>query len=93
MNTPEAKKKQLIALKKARTLLDKIITMEEDGIYCINIIQQNLAVIGLLKNVNLQLLDWHLHHCFINAVKSWNEKRLEEMTQELLKIVKVAQDK
>lgn len=57
MNTPEAKKKQLIALKKARTLLDKIITMEEDGIYCINIIQQNLAVIGLLKNVNLQLLD------------------------------------
>ncbi|MEI8253661.1 MAG: metal-sensing transcriptional repressor [bacterium] len=37
--------KQLIALKKARTLLDKIITMTEKKEYCIDIIQQNLAVI------------------------------------------------
>ena len=36
--------KQIIALKKARTLLDKIIVMTEKKEYCINIIQQNLAV-------------------------------------------------
>jgi len=57
MHTNDQKKKQLIAFKKARSLLDKIITMAEKDEYYIHIIQQNLAVIGLLKNVNLQLLD------------------------------------
>lgn len=37
--------KTLISLKKARTLLDKIISMLENDKYCIDIIQQNLAVI------------------------------------------------
>jgi DNA-binding FrmR family transcriptional regulator len=57
MHTNDQKKKQLIAFKKARSLLDKIIAMAEKDEYCINIVQQNLAVIGLLKNANLQLLD------------------------------------
>jgi len=48
--------KNLIALKKARTSLDKIITMIESDQYCINVIQQNLAVMGLLKGVNASLL-------------------------------------
>jgi DNA-binding FrmR family transcriptional regulator len=37
--------KSLIALKKAKTSLEKIITMMEEKKYCIDIIQQNLAVI------------------------------------------------
>jgi len=37
--------KNLIALKKAKTSLEKIIQMIEKDQYCINIIQQNLAVI------------------------------------------------
>jgi CsoR family transcriptional regulator, copper-sensing transcriptional repressor len=37
--------KVLIGLKKARTSLDKIIKMVEDDKYCIDIIQQDLAVI------------------------------------------------
>jgi DNA-binding FrmR family transcriptional regulator len=38
------KNQNLIALKKAKSLLDKIITMIENDQYCIEIIQQNLAV-------------------------------------------------
>jgi DNA-binding FrmR family transcriptional regulator len=38
-------KKSLIALKKAKTSLEKVIQMIEDDKYCIDIIQQNLAVI------------------------------------------------
>jgi DNA-binding FrmR family transcriptional regulator len=37
--------KSLIALKKAKTSLEKVIKMLEDEKYCIDIIQQNLAVI------------------------------------------------
>jgi len=85
--------KQIIALKKARTLLDKIIVMTEKKEYCINIIQQNLAVMWLLKSVNLQLLEWHLSCCFVDAVKSNNKKRQKEMIDEVLTIVKTAQSK
>jgi len=85
--------KQLIALKKARTLLDKIITMTEKKEYCIDIIQQNLAVIWLLKSVNLQLLEWHLSCCFVDAVKSNNKKKQKDMIEEVLTIVKTAQSK
>lgn len=85
--------KQIIALKKAKTLLDKIIVMTEKKEYCINIIQQNLAVMWLLKSVNLQLLEWHLSCCFVDAVKSNNKKRQKEMVDEVLTIVKTAQSK
>lgn len=85
--------KQIIALKKARTLLNKIITMTEKKEYCIDIIQQNLAVMWLLKSVNLQLLEWHLSCCFVDAVKSNNKKRQKEMVDEVLTIVKTAQSK
>lgn len=53
----QSNQKNLIALKKAKSLLEKIITMVETDKYCIDIVQQNLAVIGLVKNINLQLLD------------------------------------
>jgi len=85
------KKQTLIALKKARTSLDKIIAMVEDDKYCINIIQQNLSVMGLLKSVNSKLLESHLSSCFVDAVKSDDEKRLNEMITEISMIVKIAQ--
>lgn len=85
--------KTLIALKKARTTLDKVISMLEEDKYCIDIIQQNLAVMGLLKSVNLNLLEGHLSCCFVDAVKSNNKKRQSEMVDEVLTIVKTAQNK
>gem|GEM_PF-29121 len=93
MHSNDQKKKQLIAFKKARSLLDKIITMAEKDEYCINIVQQNLAVIGLLKNINLQLLDGHLNCCFVDAVKANDKKRMNTMIDEILTIVKTAQNK
>jgi DNA-binding FrmR family transcriptional regulator len=85
--------KSIIALKKAKTSLDKNLKAVEDGKYCIDVIQQNLAVIGLLKSANLTLLESHLHCCVTDAVKEKNMKRLDEMMKELLKVVKTAQNK
>jgi len=93
MHTNDQKKKQLIAFKKARSLLDKIVIMAEKNEYCIDIIQQNLAVIGLLKNINLQLLDGHLNCCFVDAVKADDKKKMDSMIEEVLTIVKTAQNK
>lgn len=86
-------KQTLIGLKKAKTLLEKIIDMVENEKYCIDVIQQNLAVIGLLKSANLWLLEGHLWCCFVDAVKRNDEKKIDEMVEEILTIVKTAQNK
>jgi len=85
--------KVLISLKKSRTLLDKVIKMVEEDKYCIDIIQQNLAIIWLLKSTNLNLLEWHLWCCFVNAAKANDSEKMNEMIQEILTIVKTAQNK
>ena len=85
--------KIIISLKKAKSSLEKIISMIENKQYCIKVIQQNLAVIWLLKSTNIQLLEDHLWCCFIDAVKSNDKKRQAEMIEEILTIVKTAQNK
>jgi len=82
-------KKILIALKKGQSHLGKVIKMLEDKEYCINILQQNLAVIGLLKSANEKLLERHLNSCFINVMKGSNKKRQQEMINEILQINKL----
>jgi len=80
----------LIGLKKARTHLAKVISMVEEGEYCVSIMQQNLAVVGLLKSANDKLLARHLNSCFRNAMKGTNEKRKQAMIDEILQLNKLA---
>ncbi len=82
--------KTMINFKKAVTLLNKIMKMMEDKEYCINIMQQNLAVIGLLKSAHQMLMENHLNTCFKNAMQTNNEKKKQEMIQEILKVSKLA---
>lgn len=84
------KEKSLINFKKASTLLERITKMTESGEYCINIMQQNLAVIGLLKSAHQMLLENHLNTCFKNAMSSKSEKVKQEMIEEILKVTKIA---
>lgn len=84
------KEQTVIALKKAQTLLGKIISMVEDGEYCIDIMQQNLAALGLLKSAHQLLLEGHLNSCFKNAMAASNEKRKQQMIEEILKVNKLA---
>lgn len=83
------KQKTLINFKKAQSLIAKIIKMIENDEYCINIMQQNLAVIGLLKSAHQMLMEGHLNSCFKRAMASRNEKRKQEMIQEILKVTKL----
>ncbi|MFA7253250.1 MAG: metal-sensing transcriptional repressor [Patescibacteria group bacterium] len=82
--------KTIINFKKARSHIDKIVTMIEDGEYCIDVMQQNLAVLGLLKSAHQMLMEGHLNTCFKNAMKSNNENRKREMIEEILKVSKLA---
>ncbi len=85
----DLKKETLISFKKAQSHLGKIISMMEDDKYCIDIMQQNLAVIGLLKSAHQKLMEGHLNSCFKNAMASKNTKLQKKMTAEILDVTKL----
>lgn len=78
-----------INFKKARSHVDKIISMIEEDKYCVDIMQQNLAVIGLLRSAHAMIMEGHLRGCFTDAVKSKNNKNHDEMVDEILKVTKI----
>jgi DNA-binding FrmR family transcriptional regulator len=84
------KNNSLINFKKSKSLLEKIIKMVEEKEYCIDIMQQNLAVIGMLKSAHQILMENHLHSCFTKAMESKQDKRKLEMIEEILKVTKLA---
>ncbi len=83
------RQKSLINFKKAQSLLKRIISMVENGEYCIDIMQQNLAVIGLLRSSHQMLMENHLNTCFKKALVSKNKSKQQEMTQEILTVSKL----
>ena len=84
------KEKTLVNFKKAQGLILKISKMIESNKYCIDIMQQNLAVIGLLKSAHQMLMESHLNTCFTKAMQTSNEKRKQEMIKEILRFSKLA---
>jgi CsoR family transcriptional regulator, copper-sensing transcriptional repressor len=80
------KGKILINFKKAHSHISTIIQMTENGEYCIDIMQQNLAVIGLLRSAHQTLMTNHLNTCFKGAMASKNNKRKQKMTDEILTV-------
>lgn len=81
--------KALINFKKAKSHLEKVIKMVDEGKYCIDVMQQNLAVIGLLKSAHQILMEGHLNSCFKNAIASKQEIKKQKMIEEILTVSKL----
>lgn len=84
------KDKSLTNFKKAQSHIAKIIQMLEDNEYCIDVMQQNLAVVGLLKSAHQMLMQGHLNSCFKKAMGTANEKRKQEMIEEILRVTRLS---
>ena len=89
INMSTQKEKTIINFKKAQSLILKIIKMVDDDKYCIDIMQQNLAVVGLLRSAHQMLMENHLNTCFKKAFETKNEKKKKEMINEILKVSKL----
>lgn len=87
----DEKQKTMVNLKKAQSLMPKIIQMIEEDRYCVDIMQQNLAVIGMLKSANHMLMRNHFKTCFKKVMEMKNEKRKTEMMEEILKVIKLSE--
>jgi DNA-binding FrmR family transcriptional regulator len=83
----DPKKQASIALKKAQTHIKKVLAMIEDDAYCINVIEQILAINGLLKSASEKILKQHLRTCFKHGINSPDPKHREKMINEVLDIV------
>ena len=86
--TPQ-KAQALINFKKTKSLTGKIIEMIETDRYCIDVMQQNLAAIGLLRSAHERLMAGHLNSCFKSAFAAKNGKKQQQMTDEILKVTKL----
>jgi DNA-binding FrmR family transcriptional regulator len=62
------------------------LKMLEEGRYCIDIIQQNQAVIAALKKVNELILKNHLGTCVTTAIRGKNEKARKKVLVEIMKV-------
>lgn len=66
------KDKTLRRLKTVRGQVDGLIKMVEDDRYCIDISNQLMASISILKNTNKDILSSHLEHCVYDAIENKN---------------------
>lgn len=89
METKNKKQESLVNFKKAQSHIKKIMEMIEGDQYCIDIMQQNLAVIGLLRAAHEKLMENHLNTCFKDAMMSKSKKKQKEMIEEILKVTKL----
>ena len=85
----ESKKQTSISLKKAKTSIETILKMLDEDKYCIDIIQQILAVQGLLKSSTEKLIKNHLNTCFIDGMNTTDINKKEALIEELAKVIKL----
>jgi DNA-binding FrmR family transcriptional regulator len=91
----DPKKQAAIALKKSQTHIKKIITMIDNDEYCIDILEQILAVNGLLKSASEKILKNHLHTCFVEGMEhaghSHNgHKDKEKLLDEVITVINLS---
>jgi DNA-binding FrmR family transcriptional regulator len=94
MTTPgysDDKAAVLARLKKVEGQVRGIHKMIEDDRYCIDVLQQISAATRALQGVALHLLDEHMAHCVVNAVKAGGkekEAKLREASAAIARLVK-----
>lgn len=89
----EKKQKIVVALRKAKTSIEKILNqVEGENAECFPAIQQNLATIGLLKSANALMLESHIAR-EIGRHAGSSSKHMKALQEEILKVIKASQNK
>lgn len=89
MTNKNIKKEVVRRLKIINGHTKRIIRMVEEDKYCIDILNQSLAVQNALKKVDGLILDQHLRKCVTEALKGKKTKQ-EKSIKELLKVYKLS---
>jgi len=60
--------------------------MIEDDAYCIDVVNQIVAIQRALKKVSARVLDQHLHSCVTEAVRGEDVRSRERVLTELMQV-------
>ena len=60
--------------------------MVDEGAYCIDVVNQIVAVQRALKKVSSMVLDEHLHSCVTDAMRGPDGDTREKVLQELMQV-------
>jgi DNA-binding FrmR family transcriptional regulator len=61
--------------------------MIDEDTYCVDVMKQTFAIRRAIEKMEAKMLEGHLHHCVMDAIR---EGRSEESFTELLELYKVA---
>lgn len=85
MTQPKTKKEILRRAKIIEGHLRKVIEMIDADEYCLDILNQSLAVQNALKKVDEIILEDHLNTCVVHKI---NEGKSKEATKEVMEVFK-----
>ena len=83
-NDKLTKGKILHRLQIAKGHLEKVISMVNEGAYCINIVHQSIAVQAALKKADEVVLENHLKTCVADSIRRGKDK---EVIEEVMKVI------
>ena len=78
---------QLSRLNKIEGQLRGVRKMIEERRYCVEIIDQIKAVRGALDQIQMGVLERHVHHCVRESVDAGDSGQLEEKVEELVRVL------
>lgn len=84
--TDETTRKILNRLKSIEGHVRGVERMVEHGDYCIDIVNQVLAIERALQKVNGMLLDRHLHTCVTTAIRGNDPDERERVIDEIMSV-------
>ncbi len=61
--------------------------MIDEDTYCVDVMKQTFAIRRAIEKMETKMLEGHLHHCVMDAIR---EGRSEESFTELIELYKVA---
>ena len=73
------------AVRKSAGMIKKVEKLVEEGAYCVDIVQQVNATIGLLKSINSKLLENHIKCCWSKKLLSKDPKEVDDFVKELVR--------
>ncbi len=86
-----ASKTQVLAnARKAQTQLANVVRMLEEDHYCIDVLQQALAVQGLWKGVIRKIFSNHMNTCFSTAMMEGSKER-DKALEEVIRVMELAE--
>lgn len=83
----EERKSALTQLKTVKGQIEGIIKMIEDDRYCIDVSNQILASVALLKKANIFILQGHLKNCVKQSIETGSADEDEKM-DEIMNLLK-----